>query len=150
MKRRLPSLFLTGVVGGLLLIDLLTYRQSIAWARYFFFKGRASIGQAAREPRPVDIRAAATCREQLRQIQAAKRKVAQQRGVAAGPISYDDLLRALARYPARRVAPHTLHQYFPRCPAGGTYTIGNLEQAPRCSLAGQGTVRLDDDHVVWD
>lgn len=36
----------------------------------------------------------------------------------------------------------------PSCPKNGTYSIRNISEPPRCSIGGNGTVDVSDDHVV--
>jgi hypothetical protein len=35
------------------------------------------------------------------------------------------------------IRPSFTRQQVPKCPAGGTYTIGRLNETPRCSIGGQ-------------
>jgi type II secretion system protein G len=77
------------------------------------------------------------CRSNLRQIQAAKEQwaMATNQGPTATP-GWDALV------------PNFLQQQ-PRCPSGGTYTIGNLATNPTCSRGNNGTADdPSDDHVL--
>ena len=77
------------------------------------------------------------CRSNLRQIQAAKEQwaMATNQGPTATP-GWDALV------------PNFLQQQ-PRCPSGGTYTIGNLATNPTCSRGNNGTEDdPSDDHVL--
>lgn len=63
------------------------------------------------------------CINNLRQIDAAKQQWALEKGKQAGDVpTWDDLKPYLGT--------------IPHCPAGGTYTIGAVSNAPTCSIAG--------------
>jgi rRNA maturation protein Nop10 len=36
----------------------------------------------------------------------------------------------------------------PKCPGGGTYTLGTLEVVPKCSIGGNSSLAADDDHMI--
>jgi hypothetical protein len=65
------------------------------------------------------------CINNLRQIQAAKNEWALEKGKTPGdvPTGYD-------------LTPYFQSGKFPVCPAGGTYTIGAVSNAPTCSVPG--------------
>jgi hypothetical protein len=63
------------------------------------------------------------CINNLRQIDAAKNQWALEKGKKTGDVpTQEDLLPYLSRWP--------------HCPAGGTYTIGAIGEAPTCSIPG--------------
>ncbi len=77
------------------------------------------------------------CRSNLRQIQAAKEQwaMATNQGPTATP-NWGNLVPAFI-------------QRQPSCPSGGTYTIGNLQTNPTCSIGNNGTANdPSDDHVL--
>src|ERR1043165_8125265 len=59
------------------------------------------------------------CSNNLRLIEGAKQQWAIGNGRTNGPVTWDDLLPYLAARGERNVE-------IPRCPKGGTYTIGNV------------------------
>ena len=77
------------------------------------------------------------CRNNLQWIEAAKKQWALA-GASAHKIPKEaDLLRYLVIQNPAGDQP-TLS--FPRCPSGGTYTIGALHELPRCSIGGDAHV----------
>ncbi len=77
------------------------------------------------------------CRNNLQWIEAAKKQWA-----LAGATAYKipkeaDLLRFLVGH---NPADHQPTPSFPRCPSGGTYTIGALNELPKCSIGGDAHV----------
>ncbi len=65
---------------------------------------------------------ASACRDNLRRIDTAKRVIQDRRGVTVKEITWDEVLRQM-----RLQAP-------PKCPCGGTYTLGTMQELPRCSI----------------
>lgn len=78
---------------------------------------------------------AAECRQNLQRIDAAKKTAAQRSGSEVGDISWDKVLEQLGGKK-------------PVCPSGGTYTLGNLQTNPRCSIGGANTTDRSDDHLL--
>ena len=73
------------------------------------------------------------CRNNLQWIEAAKKQWALQ-GTKAHEIPKEaDLLRYLGGH---NPAGHPPAPSFPRCPGSGTYTIGALNELPKCSIGG--------------
>ncbi len=74
--------------------------------------------------------AANRCISELRQIDGAKQAWAQQQHKATNDVpTWADLLPII--YPGRKDPPFDFV-----CPKGGTYTIGRVGEAPRCSIGG--------------
>jgi hypothetical protein len=69
-------------------------------------------------------------------IETAKRKVAQDKSMAIGRLTWDDIRK---EFPKGQI---------PRCPEGGVYSLGNLGQMPTCTIGSNGTGRPEDDHIV--
>ncbi len=38
----------------------------------------------------------------------------------------------------------------PRCPAGGTYTVGNSDATPSCDIGSNDTAEKYDDHILYN
>jgi outer membrane lipoprotein-sorting protein len=65
------------------------------------------------------------CINNLRQIDAAKNEFALEKGKKNGdPVTATD------------IAPYIMGGVLPKCPAGGTYTIGKVGEKPTCSIPG--------------
>ncbi len=71
------------------------------------------------------IRAQNSCLKNLRQIDAAKQQSALE--------NHKTIIDVLA---SADIAPYLTDNKVPICPAGGTYTIGHLDETPICSLPG--------------
>jgi hypothetical protein len=73
------------------------------------------------------ISPAYACISNLRQIEAAKEEWAQEKGITNGAIivSENDITPYI---------PLDSRGTIPKCPSGGTYTIGRLNELPTCSL----------------
>jgi hypothetical protein len=67
------------------------------------------------------------CINNLRQIDGAKQQWALEHNKTNGTVTWNDILPYMGRRPNVEV---------PRCPANGTYTLGNIEVPPKCSIAG--------------
>lgn len=78
---------------------------------------------------------AAECRQNLQRIDAAKKVAAQKSGSEVGEVSWSQVLDHLGGSK-------------PVCPSGGTYTLGNLQTNPRCSVGGANTTDRSDDHLL--
>ena len=77
---------------------------------------------------PKMVRSQASCLTELRMIDGAKQEWAREHHKSTNDIpTWSDL----AEYFSRREIP--------RCPAGGSYTIGRVDQLPRCSFPEHGT-----------
>jgi hypothetical protein len=68
------------------------------------------------------------CINQLRLIDAAKQQWAHDHNKTNGSVSWGDILPYLSR--------DSKSTNIPVCPKGGTYTLGNIEENPRCSIGG--------------
>jgi hypothetical protein len=73
------------------------------------------------------------CINNLRQIEAAKQQWALESGKKTGDVPV-----------AQDLKPYFKNGIFPTCPAGGTYTIGAVSNAPTCSIPGHKLPELTD------
>jgi len=119
----------TGAVKG---------NRALAWLKYYVYKGKGEVLQATQVTSPAarDPGLAAACRNNLRHIENAKRKVAQERDRATGRMTWEDIRK---EFPKGQI---------PRCPAGGEYVLGDVGMMPKCTLGSNGTVQPEDDHFV--
>jgi general secretion pathway protein G len=72
------------------------------------------------------------CINNLRRIDAAKQQWALDNHKTNGAVSWNDILPYLTELQddgGRKVG-------IPHCPSGGTYTLGNIGEPPRCSVEG--------------
>jgi hypothetical protein len=125
------------VVGGLFATGLLSPKRFWQWTRRFYYQGRSQVHKATDfTVQPVkDVKAAEICRNNLRRIESAKRKVAQQKGMAVGRLTWADLAGELGKHP-------------PKCPSGGEYILGDIGAMPKCTIGSNGTPRPEDDHIA--
>jgi len=108
---------------------------AVQLGRSLLSRGRgAAQGSIAVYPRTTPAQAA-QCRQNLRMIEAAKRRVAEREGRPVGAISQRELLSAMGGQ-------------IPACPSGGTYTIGDIGVLPRCSIGAARPGDARDDHIL--
>ncbi|MCX6928636.1 MAG: hypothetical protein NT154_36305 [Verrucomicrobia bacterium] len=69
-----------------------------------------------------------TCIMQLHEIDAAKQQWASVNHKPSGPVTWSDILPYLWRDPKSTDIP--------RCPKGGSYTLGSIGELPTCSIEG--------------
>jgi len=130
----------------------------IGLAAFLYFSGRLSLdefralrGKVAEEAREKleegkalagvgadAAEAAATCRSNLGRLDAAKRAVVERQGLATGEAPLSDILRELKA------------DALPKCPSGGTYTIGEVGRPPACSIGKNSPITIKDDHVIGE
>jgi hypothetical protein len=82
-------------------------------------------------------RAANPCINNLRQIEAAKEEWALDRGKANGDLVTDNDIKPYIKLDSTG--------NLPKCPLGGSYTIGRVGEDPKCSI---GTSAWPNDHVL--
>jgi hypothetical protein len=150
MRDKMPLIIFAGVIAALFGFGVLNWDKTVGWARHVFFRAKGATTYVGASPSAGDPNKAKICRDNLKRIQAAKRKAAQDRGQQIGEITWGEVLHAMPNVPSGKLTPAQIQKFTPVCPAGGVYTLGTLEQIPRCSISGQNTVPLDDDHVIWD
>lgn len=80
------------------------------------------------------VNSAHKCLTNLRQIEAAKRRLAKESNYAYGAIGWEQLKPYMKE--------------IPKCPGDGVYSIGSFESLPQCSVAGAGTLDSEDDHIL--
>lgn len=150
LRDKLPFIIVGAIVAALFATGIFNWDWTVGWVRHYFFRAKGVATSLGQNGPHGDLNQARTCRENLHRIQAAKRKFAFERGQQVGPITWEDVVRQLPGVAGKRMSPAEYNKLIPRCPGGGTYTLGNLEEVPRCSIGGQGTLTLDDDHIIFD
>ena len=75
---------------------------------------------------PHRVNPANACINNLRLIDACKQEWGVEHGRTNGPVSWEDIAPYLARLGEK---PESI-----RCPGGGTYTLGKIEELPTCTI----------------
>jgi hypothetical protein len=139
------------VVGGLLVFGIVDRESVVGWVRHYIFRVRGAAAQVASNTgKTGNLANAKMCRDNLGRIQAGKRKAAFNRGQNVGAVSWEDALKAMDALPAGRLTDQVINAAIPKCPEGGQYSLGDLLQVPRCSIGGNNSLDLDDDHIIRD
>ena len=136
MKKILVLAVLGAVVIVIFASGIISWESVGPRLRYLFFRGGAEAKQAFATSDLKNVENAKICRQNLRMIESAKRKVAQDRGQAIGDVSWSEVLKEM-----------NLRE-MPRCPDGGEYSLSQLGSLPRCTIGGNATRRVEDDHMI--
>lgn len=76
------------------------------------------------------------CRENLTRIHTAKLSIRSKTGIEVKDVSWDAITKEMGGGP------------MPKCPNGGTYSIGSMQALPLCSIGANGTPDGTDDHLI--
>jgi hypothetical protein len=150
MKSKLKWIVAGIIVFGVFFFGLVDFDNTMGWIRHLYYRVRGSASGIGSTKPVGNVRNAGICRENLQRIQAGKRKAAQDRGQQVGAITWEEIVRTMPGIPSGRLSSKIINQHIPKCPDGGTYSIGTLEEVPRCAVSGQGTVDASDDHIIRD
>ena len=138
MKIGVIVLIAAGVVGGLIFFGVLTPSQVEQAAR----KAKGDVTNIVNNvAAPVAMQAnnpaaAKQCRANLKTIESAKRAVASAKGNSIGAVSVTEVKKHLGGS-------------MPRCPAGGEYNLGSLQQAAGCTIGSNKTPGIsNEDHQI--
>ncbi len=82
------------------------------------------------------IECARQCRENLSRIHTAKAAIRSKTGIEVRDVSWDAILKEMGG------------GSIPRCPCGGTYKPGTMQERPTCSIGANGTTDRADDHAI--
>jgi len=135
MKTKIIIALVILVLAGLFYTGVLDWRRWSGTARQEYYSGRNALTSKQVTPAQV-MENAKICRQNLRSIESAKRAIAQKLGKPAGDVSWSAVLQEMQlREP-------------PKCPDGGEYTLGRIEELPRCTIGAQGNVDPADDHIL--
>jgi len=110
------------------------------YARRIFYQAKGTVASAAKTTSSAskDPGQATACRNQLMMIESAKAGIrARGQGRAAGEISWGEVMKEL-----------NIHKPQLTCPAGGSYMLGSMSVAARCSISGNDTPDASDDHMI--
>jgi len=128
------------VVGGLaaaFALGILDWGYWRSRARYEVQNATAGLGPPGPAESPRVARSkAATCRENLRRIELAKRKATAASGITKSEVTWKEIL------------PHLAGGRQPTCPSGGSYAIGTNEIFCKCTISNNRTTDESDDHIL--
>lgn len=149
MKRFIKRVLAVSVAVMLLYVGIF-HREGLAiWTEHFYLLVRYQLAKIGGS-RPVgNLEHARICRENLARIQAAKRKIAETQATTVGAVTWEQVLAVMYPDKARRgMTPQLVQQLMPRCPAGGTYILGNIQELPRCTIGSNNNTDPNDDHLI--
>ena len=126
-------IIIVGVVVGLFASGIVDFESVWGQVRRVFYGSQ----QVLSGPKPGNVQNAAICRENLRQIESGKRRVADEKGWTHGArVTWDDVCRVQGwKEP-------------PKCPDGGVYALNPIGNLPYCSISDNKTLDNDDDHTI--
>ncbi len=149
MKRKIVMIAIAGVVVALFAFGFLDREQLVIWGQHFYLVGRHEASKIGKTNPLGNLEHARICRENLDRIQAAKRKIAEMRSTTVGAVTWEEVLAVMYPDKARRgLSPALVQQLMPKCPAGGTYTLGNIQDLPKCSIGTNNNTDPNDDHLI--
>lgn len=134
MKSKIIIIVVAIVVAGLFATGILSWKKWSAKARQGYYQAKGAISSDSSSKGNPD--SARICRENLKMIESAKRAVASKQGITVGEVSLSAVLQEMKA------------TTLPKCPDGGEYTLGKLNEAPRCTKGGMGTTDPADDHIL--
>lgn len=139
MRKFFFLIIAAAVAGGvwwLFATGRLDEREAKQIGRQIYYKGRGAVEDLKPDLTATgDPKVAARCRDNLRLIESAKRRVASGRGQEVGLVGESDVAAALGGS-------------MPRCPGGGRYSPGALVELPSCSIGSQNPLEKSDDHLL--
>jgi hypothetical protein len=149
MQNKIVIGAIIAVVIAVFAFGIIDPETAFGWARNIFYRAKAPMSQLGKGGSPGNVDHARTCRQTLDRIEAAKRKSAFDRGQSVGSVTWEDVIRAMNLAPGHsRLTQQQINDLIPKCPDGGTYTLGTLQEVPRCSIGGNNSLSTDDDHVI--
>ena len=141
---------IVGVIGAFAL-GFADKDTAIGKVRYVFFRAIGLVSAAAPGPAKPSggVHSAKTCRENLQRLKAGKAKAADVRGNAVGNVTWEEVISAMyPNDPGLRGNTARINERTPKCPDGGTYVLNTMQAMPTCSIGGQNTATIEDDHVI--
>jgi len=149
MKRKLIIIGAVIVIVGAFVLGYVDREQLGIWAEYVVLLGKHEAGKISPKKPMGNIEQARICRENLARIQAAKRKIAESKATTVGAVTWEEVIAVMYPEKARRgLTPALVQELMPRCPAGGTYELGNIQDLPRCSIGSNNNTDPNDDHLI--
>lgn len=150
MRQKIVVISVPVLVASLIWMQMIDGERLMGFVRYFLYRGKGAVQQVGSAPPQKNVGHAQLCRQNLLRIQNAKRKAGFDRGNTVGHVSWAEVLQAMYPEEARRgrVTPARMAGLMPVCPSGGSYLLGSLHEVARCSIMGNETLPVDDDHIV--
>ncbi|MCX7718845.1 MAG: hypothetical protein N2111_10660 [Candidatus Sumerlaeaceae bacterium] len=151
MKRIVIVIVIVAVAAGAVLLGFVNPESAVGRVRYVVFRALGLVSSVAppKPKAPGSIASARICRENLTRIQNAKRRAGDLRQNNIGNVTWEEVIAAM--YPNDpRVKGNTrrVNELMPKCPDGGYYTLGTMQEMCKCSIGGQNTATIEDDHVI--
>jgi hypothetical protein len=151
VKQKIIVAIVLLAVVGVFALGILDFDKTVMWARHYFFRARGEVASLSAGRPTGNPNHARICRENLQRIQSAKRKAAQDRGVTVGEVTWDEVLHVLhPNYIPGRSPRQRFNELMPKCPGGGTYSLGTLQEVASCSIGGNDNMDPADDHLILD
>ncbi len=135
LQKTLPLGVVLLVIAGFA-TGFLSKEEASQLGRRIYYGGLNIFWSFSSSPSTHSYSDAATCRENLKLIEMAKRRAAEKSDLTIGIISQD----AIVKYLPGKVLPE--------CPSGGFYSINPLVQMPSCSIGPQDNVDPKDNHSL--
>jgi hypothetical protein len=136
----MKKLIVVAIIGAALAVvfgsGLLSVSDVEGWFRHIFYRGRGGVANALQGEKLGNLEEANKCRENLRLLESAKRKVASEKGIAVGVVTWPEVLKAAGL------------REKPVCPSGGEYRLNELGRMVTCTISGNETVDTADDHII--
>lgn len=128
-------IIIVAVVGALFAFKIIDYETLYGKVRGLFYRAPDLL----KGPQPGNLQNAETCRNNLKMIESAKRRAAENLGLTTGGrLSWEQVCKAVGwKEP-------------PKCPEGGTYTLNPIGNLPTCSISDHGTLDKSDDHIIFN
>jgi len=129
------------VVGGLMAGGYLTPDEARRLGRDAYYRSKGTVKGAVESVGSVtasssgDPRKAATCRANLRRIEAAKRSAANRLALPSGEVPESEVKADLGGS-------------LPDCPDGGRYRINAINFLPTCNISQGAASDPNDDHIL--
>lgn len=138
LKKIAALIVILALLGFATLMGWIPWQQILSLGRQSTARARGSIGTMGTPSTasPADQKAAQQCCDMLRRVHTAKAAIRSKTGYEVKNISWDEVLREMGG------------AAMPKCPKGGTYQLGTMQEVPRCTIAGNGTSDTGDDHLI--
>ncbi|MBX7247342.1 MAG: hypothetical protein K1X53_17750 [Candidatus Sumerlaeaceae bacterium] len=123
------------VVVGAFVLGFADSESAIGKIRYIFFAAKGEVANLGAKAPSNTPQLAAQCKENLKRIQRGKVGAGEKRGNNIGGVTWEEVCTAM--FPTEvqlKSNPARLEQMKPKCPCGGTYQLGTMQEMPKCSI----------------
>jgi len=133
-----------------LAFGILDYDNTIGWVRISSTARKAAQPSHQHECTRRERSTRGPLPRNLHRIQAAKRKAAFDRGNPIGPITWEEILHAMPDAPSKgKMTPAQIEKYMLNARMAATIRR-HTRRSPPLLNRGQGTISLEDDHIIRD